>query len=154
MSENDSDVGKKPRLVGINHIALEVSDIDEALVFYGAIFEFTLRAKRPGNAFIELGDQFINLIEVTEPHEDRRRHFGLVVDDRAAAKARAEAVGATLPPGQFLRILDPWGNLVEIVGYPDIQFTKAPAVLRGMGLALDKNDEARRELAAKGMAPD
>ena len=73
----------KPRLVGINHIALEVGNIEEALDFYGKIFDFTLRAKRPGNAFVELGDQFINLMETPTPHEDRRRHFGLVVDDRS-----------------------------------------------------------------------
>ena len=145
--------GRKPRLVGINHVAIEVGNIDEALAFYGRIFDFTLRAKRPGNGFIELGDQFINLIETADRHEDRRRHFGLVVDDRSSLRARAEAAGATLPAGPFLRILDPWGNLIEIVDYADIQFTKAPHVLHAMGLDLEKNDKARRELAAKGMAP-
>jgi catechol-2,3-dioxygenase len=153
MAENGGDGGRKPRLVGINHVALEVGNIDEALAFYGKIFDFTLRAKRPGNGFIELGDQFINLIESPEPHRDRRRHFGLVVDDRSTLRARAEAAGATMPSGGFLRILDPWGNLIEIVDYADIQFTKAPDVLRAMGLDLDKNDKARRELAEKGMAP-
>jgi catechol 2,3-dioxygenase-like lactoylglutathione lyase family enzyme len=88
----------KPRLVGINHIAIEVSDIDQALDFYGKIFDFKLRAKRPGNAFIELGDQFINMMQTVDPHEDRRRHFGLVVDDRSSVRARVEAAGGKLLP--------------------------------------------------------
>jgi catechol-2,3-dioxygenase len=144
---------RKPRLVGINHVALEVGNIDEALAFYGKIFDFTLRAKRPGNAFIELGDQFINLMETSNSQEDRRRHFGLVVDDRSTVRARVEAAGARLLPGQFLDFLDPWGNRVEVVEYGNIQFTKAPHVLRAMGFDLEKNDNARRELAEKGMTP-
>ena len=143
----------KPRLVGINHIALEVGDIDEALEFYGKIFDFGLRGRRPGNAFIELGDQFINLMEVKEPHEDRRRHFGLVVDDRSSVKARVEEAGGKLLPGPFLDFLDPWGNRVEIVEYRDIQFTKAAHVLRAMDFALDKSEKALKELGDKGMAP-
>ena len=143
----------KPRLVGINHIAIEVGDIDAALAFYRQIFDFTLRAKRPGNAFIELGDQFINMMEVKTPHEDARRHFGLVVDDRSSVRARVEAAGGRLLSGQFLDFLDPWGNRVEVVDYDNIQFTKAPQVLRAMGLDLDKNQNARAELAAKGMLP-
>ena len=143
----------KPRLVGINHIAIEVGDIDAALAFYRQIFDFTLRARRPGNAFIELGDQFINMMETPSLHEDNRRHFGLVVDDRSAVRARVEAAGGRLLPGQFLDFLDPWGNRVEVVDYDNIQFTKAPQVLRAMGFALDKNENARRELAEKGMLP-
>ena len=143
----------KPRLVGINHVALEVGDINQALEFYGKIFDFTLRAKRPGNAFIELGDQFINLMQASPEHADRRRHFGLVVDDRSSVRARIEAAGGELLPGPFLDFLDPWGNRVEVVEYSNIQFTKAPHVLRAMGFDLDKNETARRELAEKGMAP-
>ncbi len=143
----------KPKLVGINHVAIEVGDIDRALAFYGEIFDFTLRAKRPGNAFIELGDQFINIVEAAAPHQDGRRHFGLVVDDRSSVRARVEAAGGTLLPGPFLDFLDPWGNRVEIVEYANIQFTKAPFVLRAMGFDLDKNEAARRELADKGMTP-
>ena len=143
----------KPRLVGINHVAIEVGDIDEALEFYGKIFDFTLRAKRGGNAFIELGDQFINMMETPTPHEDRRRHFGLVVDDRTSVRDRVEAAGGKLLPGPFLDFLDPWGNRVEIIEYSNIQFTKAPQVLRAMGFDLDKNENALRELADKGMAP-
>ena len=151
MSETTQTDGGKPRLVGINHIAIEVGDIEQALDFYGKIFDFTLRAKRPGNAFIELGDQFINMMQVTEPHEDRRRHFGLVVDDRSSVRARVEAAGGKLVPGPFLDFLDPWGNRVEVIEYSNIQFTKAPHVLRAMGFDLDKNENARRKLAEKGM---
>ena len=123
----------KPRLVGVNHVAIEVGDIDQALDFYGKIFDFTLRAKRPGNAFIELGDQFINMMEVKTPHEDHRRHFGLVVDDRSQVRELVEKAGGKLLPGPFLDFLDPWGNRVEIIEYSNIQFTKSPNVLRAMG---------------------
>lgn len=153
MSDLDQTDARKPRLVGINHIALEVGDIEQALEFYGKIFDFTLRGKRAGNAFIELGDQFINLMETPTPHEDRRRHFGLVVDDRSSVRARVEAAGGKLLPGPFLDFLDPWGNRVEVIEYGNIQFTKAPHVLRAMGFDLDKNDKALQELAEKGMAP-
>ena len=153
MTEISQPDAKKPRLVGINHIALEVGNIEEALDFYGKIFNFTLRGKRPGNAFIELGDQFINLMETSTPHEDHRRHFGLVVDDRSSVRARVEAAGGSLLPGPFLDCLDPWGNRVEVVEYGDIQFTKAPHVMRAMDFDLDKTDKALRELADKGMAP-
>jgi predicted enzyme related to lactoylglutathione lyase len=151
MSDTKANDLPKPRLVGINHVAIEVGDIDAALAFYGQIFDFTLRARRPGNAFIELGDQFINMMETKAPHEDARRHFGLVVDDRSSVRARVEAAGGRLLAGPFLDFLDPWGNRVEVVDYDNIQFTKAPQVLRAMRLALDKNDNARRELAEKGM---
>ena len=153
MTESSQADTRKPRLVGINHIALEVDDIDQALEFYGKIFDFTLRAKRPGNAFIELGDQFINLMQTPTPHEDRRRHFGLVVDDRSSVRQRVEEAGGRLLPGPFLDFLDPWGNRVEVVEYSNIQFTKAPNVLRAMGFDLEKNEKALDELAEKGMAP-
>lgn len=145
----------KPRLVGINHVALEVGDIDQALDFYGRIFEFTLRGRSEHAAFIDIGDQFINLVrEASGPTSGsaERRHVGLVVDDRSTVRARAEAAGATMLPGRFLDFLDPWGNRIEVIEYANIQFTKAPHILRGMGLALAKNENARRELADKGMA--
>jgi catechol-2,3-dioxygenase len=148
-----TDLAAKPRLVGINHVALEVGDIDAALEFYGKIFDFTLRAKRPGNAFIELGDQFINLMQAPGQDRDRRRHFGLVVDDRSRVRALVEAAGGELLPGQFLDFLDPWGNRVEVVEYRDIQYTKAPHIMAKMGLDQAKSDKALRELADKGMAP-
>jgi lactoylglutathione lyase len=153
MTEIGPTDAKKPRLVGINHIALEVGSIEEALDFYGKIFDFTLRGKRPGNAFVELGDQFINFMETPNRHEDQRRHFGLVVDDRSSVRSRVERAGGRLLPGPFLDFLDPWGNRVEVVEYGDIQFTKAPHILHAMGFELDKTEKALRELADKGMAP-
>ncbi|HJQ58725.1 MAG TPA: VOC family protein [Vineibacter sp.] len=152
MAATTSAEGRKPRLVGINHVALEVGDIDAALAFYGDIFDFTLRGRDDDNAFIDIGDQFLALFRGSAHGGIEGRHFGLVVDDRSSVRARAEAAGAKLLEGPFLDFLDPWGNRVEVVEYANIQFTKAPQVLRGMGLALDKNDNARRELANKGMA--
>ena len=141
-----------PRLVGINHVALEVGDIEEALAFYGRLFHFTLRGRDKGQAFIDLGDQFLALMETKTPHQDRDRHFGLVVDDRAKVRELAQAAGARMVEGPFLDFLDPWGNRIEIVAYPDIQFSKAPHVLRGMHLDGGKSDAAKKELADKGMA--
>jgi catechol 2,3-dioxygenase-like lactoylglutathione lyase family enzyme len=141
-----------PRLIGINHVALEVGDIDEALAFYGKIFRFTLRGRGKGQAFIDMGDQFLALSETRTPHRDRHRHFGLVVDDRAQVKKLAQAAGAKMVDGPFLDFLDPWGNRIEVVAYADIQFSKAPHVLRGMQLDGTKSAKARKELAAKGMA--
>jgi catechol 2,3-dioxygenase-like lactoylglutathione lyase family enzyme len=148
---NDSS---KPKLVGINHVAIEVGDIDAALKWYGELFTFTLRGKGERNAFIDMGDQFINMTLVPDAAGQgvERRHIGLVVDDRSHIIELAKAAGARFVDGPFLDFLDPWGNRLEIVEYANIQFTKAPHVLRGMGLALDKNDKARRELADKGMA--
>jgi catechol 2,3-dioxygenase-like lactoylglutathione lyase family enzyme len=144
----------KPKLVGINHVAIEVGDIDAALEWYGRLFTFTLRGKGERNAFIDMGDQFINLTLVPDAagQHVERRHIGLVVDDRSRIVDLAKAAGARMVEGPFLDFLDPWGNRLEIIEYSNIQFTKAPNVLRGMGLALDKNDNARRELANKGMA--
>jgi catechol 2,3-dioxygenase-like lactoylglutathione lyase family enzyme len=146
----------KPRLVGINHVAIEVGDIDAALEWYGRLFAFTLRGKGERNAFIDMGDQFINMTLMPHPEgqDVERRHIGLVVDDRSRILELAKAAGARMVEGQFLDFLDPWGNRLEIIEYSNIQFTKAPHVLRGMGLALDKNEKARRELADKGMAEE
>src|SRR5499433_3854365 len=143
----------KPRVVGFNHIALEVGDIEEALAFYGRLFEFELRGKSDTSAFIDLGDQFLALQKGRTQGADDGRHFGLVVDDKDAVRHALEEAGVEPLPGQFLDFLDPWGNRVEIVSYDNIQFTKAPNVLRGMGLMhLAKNEKARKELAEKGMA--
>ena len=146
----------KPKLVGINHVAIEVGDIDEALVWYGRLFDFTLRGKGERNAFIDMGDQFINMTRVAGAKNEgvERRHIGLVVDDRSAIIELAKAAGARMVEGPFLDFLDPWGNRLEIIEYSNIQFTKAPNILKGMGLALDKNDKAKQELAEKGMAPE
>ena len=146
---------KKARAIGFNHIALEVDDIDEALAFYGGFVDFNLRSKSETAAFIDLGDQFINFAAGRRQGPDEGRHFGLVVDDKAAARAALEDMGVEILSGRFLDFLDPWGNRVEIIGYDNIQFTKAPHVLRGMGLAdLQKTEKAIRELTEKGMAPD
>ena len=145
----------KPRAVGLNHIALEVGDIEEALKFYGRLFRFELRGKSDTMAFIDLGDQFIALQKGRRQPADDGRHFGLVVDDKEAARKALLAAGVTLLEGPFLDFRDPWGNRIEIVGYDNIQFTKAPNVLRGMGLRhLTKNDNAKKELTEKGMALD
>ena len=146
----------KPRLVGINHVAIEVGDIDAALEWYGRLFSFTLRGKGERNAFIDMGDQFINmtLLPTPERQDVERRHIGLVVDDRSRIIELAKEAGARMVEGPFLDFLDPWGNRLEIIEYSNIQFTKAPNVLRGMGLALDKNEKAKGELADKGMAEE
>jgi catechol 2,3-dioxygenase-like lactoylglutathione lyase family enzyme len=156
-----SEGARKPRMVGINHVALEVGDIDAALAFYGAVFDFTLRGRGADNAFLDMGDQFLALAK-TDAAAARSgaagaaegRHFGLVVDDRAAVRSLAEAAGARLLPGPFLDFLDPWGNRIEVVAYPDVQFSKTPAVLRGMRLEMGKSDKAIAELSAKNMAPE
>jgi catechol 2,3-dioxygenase-like lactoylglutathione lyase family enzyme len=145
---------KKARAVGFNHVAIEVGDIDEALAFYGRLFDFKLRGKSKEAAFIDLGDQFLALQKGRRQAADDGRHFGLVVDDKEAVRAALREAGVKPLPGRFLDFLDPWGNRIEIVGYDNIQFTKAPGVLRGMGLSnLSKNEEAIRELRDKGMAP-
>jgi predicted enzyme related to lactoylglutathione lyase len=151
MDRSTEATQRKPRLVGINHIALEVGDVEEALAFYGRIFDFTLRGKSKGAAFIDIGDQFIALMEGPARAPRGHRHFGLVVDDRSSVRARVTTAGGELLAGPFLDFLDPWGNRVEVVEYGDIQFTKAPQVLRGMELDLTKTEKARRELAEKGL---
>jgi predicted enzyme related to lactoylglutathione lyase len=145
----------KARAIGLNHIALKVGDIEEALAFYGRLFELTLRGKSEQAAFIDLGDQFLALQKGRKQPGDDGRHFGLVVDDKEAARAALTAAGVNICQGAFWTFLAPWGNRIEIVGYDNIQFTKAPHVLRGMGLAhLAKTSQAIKELADKGMAPD
>jgi lactoylglutathione lyase len=141
-----------PRLVGINHVALEVGSIDEALDFYGRIFELELRGRGGGMAFIDIGDQFIALAEGRTQPPDRHRHFGLVVDDKEATRNALEAAGVEISPGRGLDFRDPWGNHVQVVDYREIQFTKAPEILRGMGLDdVDKSEQALAELRAKGL---
>src|SRR4030042_5779337 len=146
---------RKARAVGFNHRALEVGDIEEALAFYGRLFDFKLRGKSATSAFIDLGDQFLALQKGRTQPADDGRHFGLVVDDKdAVLKALADA-GIKPLPGSFLDFLDPWGNRFEIVSYENVQFTKAPNVLRGLGLThLSKNKQAIKELTVKDMAPN
>ena len=141
------------RLVGINHVALEVGDVDEALAWYGRLFELELRGRAGGRmAFIDMGDQFIALARGRTQPSDRERHFGLVVDDKEAVRRALVETGVPVssPPGLDFR--DPWGNHVQIVDYRDVQFTKAPEILRGMGLELEKTEQAKAELRGKGLA--
>src|SRR6201991_1178323 len=146
---------RKARAIGFNHVALEVGDIDAALAFYGRLFDFELRGKSGTAAFIDLGDQFLALQKGRKQPADDGRHVGLVVDDKEAVRQALADTDIKPLPGPFLDFLDPWGNRIEIVGYDNIQFTKAPNVLRGMGLTrLAKNENARKELAEKGMAVD
>lgn len=145
----------KARAVGVNHVALEVGDIDEALEFYGTFLEFELRGKSESMAFIDLGDQFIALSKVDKIQQDHERHFGLVVDDKDIVRAALDRMGVEIVSSRFMDFYDPWGNRIEIVGYDGIQFTKAPHVLRGMGLdGLGKTEKAIQELGEKGMRPD
>jgi len=146
---------RKAKVIGFNHIALEVGDIDEALAFYGRLFDFKLRSRTESAAFIDLGDQFLALQKGRRQTPDDDRHVGLVVDDKQTVRDRLAEAGIEPLAGPFLDFRDLWGNRVEIVGYENIQFTKASHVLRGMGLAhLAKSESAIEELRAKGMAPE
>lgn len=124
----------KPNLVGINHVALEVGDIEQALDFYSRIFQFSLRHKDDQHAFIDMGDQFLALMKHSPTHQDAERHFGLVVDDKENVKKLAKKAGAQMVNSPFLDFLDPWGNRIQVVEYSEIQFTKAPDVLKSMNL--------------------
>ena len=141
-----------PRLVGINHVALEVADVERSLEFYGRLFELRLRGHSQDAAFIDIGDQFLALMRGRPQAPDRSRHFGLVVDDKETTRQALNDIGADILPGRGLDFLDPDGNRVEIVQYDQIQFTKSAEVLRGMGLELAKSDDALAQLRAKGLA--
>ena len=141
----------RPRLVGINHVAIEVGDLDAALEFYGSIFEVSLRGRIPGMAFVDMGDQFLAISEGRMQAPDAHRHFGLVVDDKEAARRALEDAGADIVPSRGLDFRDPWGNLVQIVQYDEIQFTKTDRILDGMGLELGKTERALAELRDKGL---
>jgi catechol 2,3-dioxygenase-like lactoylglutathione lyase family enzyme len=143
------------RLVGINHVALEVGNLDEALDWYGRVFDLELRGRAGSRmAFIDIGDQFIALSSGRKQPADGARHFGLVVDDKEEARRRLLELGVSVQASGSLDFRDPWGNHVQVVDYRDIQFTKAPEVLRGMKLdGLTKSERALTELQAKGLAP-
>ena len=142
------------RLVGINHVALEVDDVDAALAWYGRFFEFELRGRAGARmAFIDMGDQFIAIAAGRSQSPDETRRFGLVVDDKEAVRDALHRYGVQVRPSGSLDFRDPWGNNVQVVGYREIQFTKTPAVLQGMGLPkLDKTERALTELRDKGLA--
>jgi lactoylglutathione lyase len=142
-------------LVGINHVALEVGDVDAALEWYGRIFDFELRGRAGRDmAFIDMGDQFLALSARRRQPRDDDRHFGLVVDDKEAVRRALDAARAEIVPTRGLRFVDPWGNNVEVVQYDAIQFSKTDAVLHGMGLGgLGKTEAALEELRKKGIDP-
>jgi lactoylglutathione lyase len=141
------------RLIGINHVALEVDDVEEALAWYGRFFELELRGRIGSSmAFVDMGDQFIALQAGRTQPPDRGRHFGLVVDGKESVRAALREAGVEVQSSGSLDFLDPWGNHVQVVDYRDIQFTKAPEVLRAMGAdELPKSKEAREELRRKGI---
>jgi catechol 2,3-dioxygenase-like lactoylglutathione lyase family enzyme len=145
-------VAKHARLVGINHVALEVDNLDAALEFYGRAFEFELRGRIPGMAFLDMGDQFLAISEGRSQPADDDRHFGLVVDDIDVAREALTEAGAEILPGRGLDFRDPWGNHLQVVDYRRIQFTKTAAVSEGMGLHLEKTEAALAELRDKGLA--
>jgi catechol 2,3-dioxygenase-like lactoylglutathione lyase family enzyme len=142
------------RLVGINHVALEVGDLDAALALYGRLFSFELRGRGERMAFIDIGDQFLAISEGRTQGPDDARHFGLVVDDKEAVRAAVQAEGLPLVGvGHRLDFLDPWGNRIEVVGYADIQFERAPAVKRKLGIEdLAKTQKAQQEIADRGLS--
>jgi lactoylglutathione lyase len=141
------------RLVGINHVALEVADVDDALAWYGRFFEFELRGKIGSSmAFVDMGDQFIALSAGRKQPPDEARHFGLVVDDKEGVRAALKEASVSVAPSGSLDFTDPWGNHVQVVDYRDVQYTKAGSVLRAMGIGdLPKTEAARVELREKGI---
>jgi catechol 2,3-dioxygenase-like lactoylglutathione lyase family enzyme len=141
------------RLVGINHIALEVGDVDAALDWYGRFFEFQLRGRAGARmAFIDMGDQFIAIAAGRSQPDDESRHFGLVVDDKEGVRAALQEAGVGVRPTGSLDFHDPWGNHVQVVDYRDIQFSKTASVLRAMGLdGLQKSEAALAEIRERGL---
>jgi len=154
MTTIDNKENSKAKAVGINHVALEVGDIDEALTFYGRFLEFEIHSRSDTIAFIYFGDQFINFSKGRTQLPDENRHFGIAVDNKELARQTLEGMGVTFLDGRFMDFLDPWGNRVEITTYTNIQFSKADHVLKGMGLGhLEKTESAIVELREKGLAP-
>src|SRR5687767_1258265 len=149
-------MARPARLIGINHVALEVGDLEEALAFYGRLFEFELRGRVPGIAFVDIGDQFLALAEGREQPRDDGRHFGLVVDDLGAVRQALDENGIEAIEtggGSGFDFYDPWGNRVEVVEYSEIQFERTPGVKRRLGIeALEKSEEARREIEERGLS--
>lgn len=149
------NMADRAKLIGFNHVAIEVGDIEEALDFYGRLFEVELRGRGPKMAFIDAGDQFIALAESDDLSSDGHRHIGMVVDDRRAVRRALREMGVEILPGRGLDFLDPWGNHWQVVDYSEIQFTKAPEILKGMGLEDQKKSEkALQELRKRGLAPE
>jgi lactoylglutathione lyase len=145
----------RAKLIGVNHVALEVGDLDAALALYERLFDFELRGRGPGAAFIDMGDQFIALMQGRRQAGDDHRHLGLVVDDVASVRTAVEREGLTIlhPESRGLDFLDPWGNHFQVVAYSAIQFERAPGVKRKLGIEdLSKSEAARREIEGRGLA--
>jgi catechol 2,3-dioxygenase-like lactoylglutathione lyase family enzyme len=145
-------VERPARLIGINHVALEVGDAEEAAEFYGRLFDFEIRGRAPGMVFLDMGDQFIALSSGRSQLRDEERHFGLVVDDEAAVRAALEREGVEIV-GRGLDFYDPWGNRIQVVEYADIQFERTTGVKRKLGIeSLEKTEDARKEIEERGLA--
>jgi lactoylglutathione lyase len=146
-------VAKRARLIGTNHVALEVGDLDEALELYGRLFEFELRGRHGSSmAFIDMGDQFLALSAGRAQPPDEARHFGLVVDDLEAAREAVKREGLEILGSRGLDFLDPWGNHFQVVDYRAIQFERSPGVKRKLGIEdLGKTEAARAEIAERGL---
>ena len=152
---NNVRMTSRARLIGFNHIAVEVGDVEEALAFYGRLFQFELRGRSARMAFIDAGDQFLAIVEGDVGTRDAHRHVGIVVDDRRPVRRALREMGVEVMPGSGLDFMDPWGNRWQVVEYGGVQFTKAPEILRGMGAGgLRKTAKALDELRRKGMAPE
>ena len=141
------------KLVGINHVALEVGDIDEALAWYGRFFDLELRGRAgAAMAFVDMGDQFIALARGRSQPPDTDRHLGLAVDDKGALRAALEKAGVPVSHPPSLDFRDPWGNHVQAVDYREVQFTKAPEIAAAMGIdGLEKTERAKAELRERGL---
>jgi catechol 2,3-dioxygenase-like lactoylglutathione lyase family enzyme len=140
------------RLVGINHIAVEVGDVDEAVEFFERFFDdVTLRGRNANMAFVDMGDQFIALSRGVTHVADHSRHIGLVVDDLSETVRRLREGGVEILGTHDFR--DPWGNRWQLVDYREVQFTKTERILEGMGFnGMEKSEHALEELRAKNLA--
>jgi lactoylglutathione lyase len=147
-------MAERARLIGINHVAIEVGDLDQALELFGRLFAFEMRGRVPHMAFVDMGDQFLAIAEPRSQPADQGRHFGLVVDDVAAARDAVKREGLTIvhETRRSFDLLDPWGNRFQVVGYGDIQFERVDGVKRKLGIAeLEKTDDARRQISERGL---
>lgn len=143
----------RARLIGFNHVALEVGDVDAALELYGRLFAFELRGRAGRMAFVDAGDQFLALSEGRRQEPDDERHFGLVVDDVEAVRAAVEREGLRIVGSRGLDFLDPWGNHFQVVAYQDIQFERAPGVKRKLGIeGLEKTPAALEQIRERGLS--
>jgi predicted enzyme related to lactoylglutathione lyase len=147
-------VAEKAQLIGVNHVALEVGDVDEAVALYGRLFEFSMRGRGRRMAFLDMGDQFLAIAEGRSQPPDDERHFGLVVDDVARAREAVvhEGLGIASDTGQSFDFRDPWGNRFQVVGYGDIQFERTDGVKRKLGIEqFEKTADAKRQISERGL---